>query len=59
MLNAFRRGIMGHLMKNETEPDKIVAAIRAVYRGDVVLSPKIAGSILDVIVRGEWLSNGG
>lgn len=51
VLDALKGGAMGHLVKEQTRPDEIVAAIRAVNRGEVILSSHIAGSMLDEVVR--------
>lgn len=50
ILEAFRQGVAGHLALEETSPEELLAAIRTVLSGEVILSPSIAGSILDEIV---------
>jgi DNA-binding NarL/FixJ family response regulator len=49
VLEAFKAGAMGHLLKGTVQPDEVVAAVHTVNRGDVVLSSRIAGSILDEV----------
>jgi DNA-binding NarL/FixJ family response regulator len=49
VLEAFKAGAMGHLLKGTARPDEVVGAIRTVNRGDVILSSRIAGSILDEV----------
>jgi DNA-binding NarL/FixJ family response regulator len=51
VLEAFRKGALGHLVKGKAQPAEIVEAIRAVNRGQAVLSPGIAGCILDEVVQ--------
>jgi len=51
VLEAFRKGALGHLVKGKAQPVEIVEAIRAVDRGQAVLSPGIAGCILDEVVQ--------
>lgn len=50
VLDALRKGALGHLAKGRTRPGEIVAAIRAVSRGEAVLSPDIAGQMLDDVL---------
>jgi len=50
VLDALRDGALGHLVKGQARPDEIVAAIRTVSRNEAVLSPEIAGQILDDVV---------
>lgn len=47
VLDAFRKGAQGHLVKGKDELSELVKAIRAVNRGESVLSPGIVGWILD------------
>jgi len=47
VLDAFRKGAHGHLVKGKSTPPEIVEAIRAVSRGDAILSPRMAGWIFD------------
>ena len=51
LLDAFRRGAGGHLVKGKTRPLEIVEAIRAVNRGESILSPCMAGWILDELIK--------
>ncbi len=51
VLDAFRRGARGHLVKGRNDAVEILAAIQAVGRGESVLSPFMAGWILDEITR--------
>jgi DNA-binding NarL/FixJ family response regulator len=51
VLEAFRKGALGHLVKGKAQPDEIVEAIRAVNRGKAVLSPGVAGRMLDEVVQ--------
>jgi DNA-binding NarL/FixJ family response regulator len=50
-LDAFKKGALGHLVKQKAQPIEIVQAIRAVSRGEAVLSPAIAGCILDKVIQ--------
>ncbi len=52
VLEAFRQGALGHLVRGQAGPEAIVRAIRAVHRGEAVLSPALAGRILDEVVQG-------
>jgi NarL family two-component system response regulator LiaR len=47
VLDAFRAGAQGHLVKGKSKPLEVVEAIRAVSRGESILSPSMAGWILD------------
>ncbi len=51
VLNAIKAGARGYLLK-EAELDELIAAIRAVARGEAVIDPALAGHILAEI-RGE------
>ena len=51
VLDAFRKGALGHLLKGKAQPAEIVEAIRAVNRGKAILSPGVAGCILDEVVQ--------
>ncbi len=56
VLEALRAGALGHLDWQTTRPPQALAAVRAVRRGEAVLSPDLAGQILDEVVfrlRGE------
>ncbi len=50
VLEALQQGALGHLAKDKAGREKIVAAIRAVSRQEAVLSPDIAGQVLDNVV---------
>ncbi|MGH3623759.1 MAG: LuxR C-terminal-related transcriptional regulator, partial [Sciscionella sp.] len=45
-LAALRGGASGFLLK-DTQPDELVAALRAVHSGDAVVSPKVTRRLLD------------
>jgi len=49
VLRALRRGAWGHLIKGTYNRADLVAALRAVFRGDSILTPAMAGVILDEI----------
>ena len=51
VLEALRAGALGHLEKQDVRPPQVLAAIRAVSRGQAVLSPALAGHILDEVAR--------
>jgi DNA-binding NarL/FixJ family response regulator len=51
VLEAFRKGALGHLVKGKAQPAEIVEAIRAVNRGKAILSPGVAGRILDKVIQ--------
>ena len=48
-LDAFRKGLWGYLIKGKSQPLEIIEAIRTVHRGGAILSPCVAGWILDEI----------
>ena len=50
VLEALRAGALGHLEKPGVRPAQVLAAIRAVSRGQAVLSPALAGQVLDEVV---------
>ncbi|MBN1993565.1 MAG: response regulator transcription factor [Anaerolineae bacterium] len=50
-LEAFKKGALGHLVKEKVQPIEMVKAICAVSRGEAVLSPGIAGCILDEVMQ--------
>jgi len=54
VLEALRAGALGHLEKPDVRPAQVLAAIRAVSRGEAVLSPTLAGWILDEVVEKHW-----
>jgi DNA-binding NarL/FixJ family response regulator len=49
-LEALRNGAMGHLGQEKVTPSELVSTIRKVNRGEVVLSPGMAGAILDEVI---------
>ncbi len=51
VLEAFRQGALGHLVKGQAQPDEIIRAIHIVSRGEAVLSPGMAGHILDEVIQ--------
>jgi DNA-binding NarL/FixJ family response regulator len=55
VLEGFRQGAHGHLVKGESKPLEIIEAIRAVSRGESVLSPHMAGWILDEMAQKRQL----
>lgn len=59
VLKALRAGALGHLDRQNARPSHVIAAVRAVSRGETVISPAIAGLMLDEIVCGLRSSRGG
>ncbi len=55
-LNALRNGAHGHLTTGISDRQQLVAALRAVGRGDSILSPALAGAILDEMSHRYQLS---
>jgi len=51
VLDAFRKGALGHLRRDRMQSAELVHAIRAASRGEAVLSPDVAGHILDEVAR--------
>jgi DNA-binding NarL/FixJ family response regulator len=51
VLAAFREGALGHLVKGKAGGSEIAAAIRLISRGKAVLSPDVAGRILDELIQ--------
>jgi two-component system, NarL family, response regulator LiaR len=49
---ALRAGAIGYIRK-EAEPELLLSAVRAAARGQSVLDPSIAGSVLQDLVRGK------
>ncbi len=49
---ALRAGAIGYIRK-EAEPEILLGAVRAAARGQSVLDPSIAGSVLQDLVRGR------
>lgn len=52
VLEALRAGALGHLDRQSVRPSQAIAAVRAVSRGEAVLSPGLAGRIVDEVVAG-------
>ncbi|MBN2389569.1 MAG: response regulator transcription factor [Anaerolineae bacterium] len=51
VLDAFKNGALGHLLRREIRPAEIVVAVRAVSRGGAVINSDIAGRILDQVMQ--------
>lgn len=51
VLAAFRAGALGHLLKDKVEGSDIAAALRLVRSGKAVLSPGVAGRVLDELLQ--------
>jgi DNA-binding NarL/FixJ family response regulator len=51
VLEALRAGALGHLNRQTVRPPQAIAAIRAVSRGQAVLSPDLAGRIVDEVTE--------
>jgi len=51
VLAALRAGALGHLAKDSMGGSDIAAALRLVSRGKAVLSPGVAGHILDELIQ--------
>ncbi len=51
VLDAFREGALGHLIRKKVSATRIVQSIRVVNAGQAVLSPDVAGSILDKVIQ--------
>ena len=51
VLDALRKGALGHLSRERAQSAELVHAIRAASRGEAILSPGIAGHILDKVAR--------
>jgi NarL family two-component system response regulator LiaR len=49
---ALRAGAIGYIRK-EAEPELLLQAVRAAARGQSVLDPSIAGSVLQDLIRGK------
>jgi len=48
-LEAFRQGAWGCLIKGKSRPHEIIEAVRAVSQGKAILTPRMAGWILDAM----------
>lgn len=51
VLEAFRQGALGHLVKGQAQPNEVIRAIYTVSRGEAILSPGMAGHILDEVIQ--------
>ena len=51
VLDALRKGALGHLNRERAQSAELVHAIRAASRGEAILSPDIAGHILDKVAQ--------
>lgn len=51
VLDAFRKGALGHLRKESAQSAELVHAIHAAGRREAILSPDVAGHILDEVAR--------
>jgi len=51
VFDALREGALGHLAKGQAGAREFAAAIRLVSQGKAVLSPGIAGRILDEVIQ--------
>ena len=51
VLQALREGALGHLDRDQSQPAEVIAAIRAVSRGEAVVSSSVAGYILDEVIK--------
>jgi len=50
VLEALRAGALGNLDRQNVRPPQAVAAVRTVSRGEAVLSPALAGRIVEEVV---------
>jgi DNA-binding NarL/FixJ family response regulator len=51
VLAAFRMGALGHLSRESAQSAEIIHAVRAASRGEAILSPNVAGHILDEVTQ--------
>lgn len=51
ILEAYRQGARAYLSKTHHTLTEIVGAVHALYRGESVLNPQLAGGLLDEIAR--------
>jgi DNA-binding NarL/FixJ family response regulator len=51
VLDALRKGALGHLSRERAQSAELVHALCAASRGEAILSPDIAGHILDKVAR--------
>jgi two-component system NarL family response regulator len=52
-LDALRKGACGYLVKRENAPAEIIEAIRTACRKGAILSPRLAGWVLDEVIQGR------
>lgn len=50
-LETYRQGVRAYLLKTHSTLTNVIEAVHALYRGEAVLSPEMAGGILDEIMR--------
>jgi DNA-binding NarL/FixJ family response regulator len=58
-LSVLRQGAWGYVIKGELEPGELAEAVRVVSRGGTILSPRMAGWILDEIISNRACSRKG
>jgi DNA-binding NarL/FixJ family response regulator len=51
-----KAGVSGYLLKS-AGPDELVRAVRAVYRGQSVLGPEVAGRVVEALESGRLVSS--
>ena len=54
---AIRNGAAGYLVHGRFEPDELEGRIRAVARGEMVLSPAVTPAVFDVLRRAPGVAN--
>ena len=54
---AIRNGAAGYLVHGRFEPDELEIRIKAVARGEMVLSPAVTPAVFDVLRRSPGVSN--
>jgi DNA-binding NarL/FixJ family response regulator len=52
-LEALRLGALAHLEREALSADDVTGAIRAMARGEAVISPRLAGQVLDELLQGQ------
>jgi DNA-binding NarL/FixJ family response regulator len=55
VIGALRAGAIGYVRK-DADPELLLTAVRAAARGQSMLDPAIAGSVLQEVVRGTAVS---
>ena len=53
-LEVLREGAWGYLAEERSRPRELIEAIRTVARGGSILSPGMAGRILDELSQSRW-----